>query len=259
MNTPLPCLALVLAVAGSLSASPVSGSFDSTFASRYVTHGFNVGDTEAQQATLNLTAEALPGFTLTYWNSLTLDRTLNAFDEHDLLLKYNRSFLQGERAEIALSSYIDYWWYPQTTIQGNNLQGLKYHAGLSLPNAIALPDGFSLVPGYNFYHWHDYLGDQFNEGAVHECFLQAEVPLGLSGSSHVPQSIGLRATLNYNTGFLGVESGLSHATLHLTTGAALTDWLSWHLSLDHQWTLEDQLNGNGDDISWFTLGLNASF
>jgi len=260
MKTSLPISILALALASSApAASPISGSVDTTYASRYVAHGFNVGDTEAQQTTINLVADALPGFTLTYWSSLTMDRDLNAFDEHDLLLKYHRSFLKGERWEVALSSYVDYWWYPQTSASGNNLQGLKYHLGFSLPHAIVMPEGFSLVTAYNFYHWHDFLGDQFAEGEVHEFALQAAVPLGLSPSPCVPQSLGIRTALNYNTGFLGVESGWSHATLQLTTGASITDWLSWHASLDYQWTLEDQLNGDGEDIEWVTLGLNASF
>jgi len=253
---------LLLGLAGAglaPAASPISGSFDTTFASRYVAHGINIGDTEAQQATLNLTAEALPGFTFTYWNSLTWDRALQVFDEHDLLLKYSHGFFEGGRGEVVVSSYVDYWWYPNAPVGGEALQGLKYHLGFSLPKAIPLSQGVSLVPGYNFYQWHDFRGDQFADGAVHEFVLSSEIPLGLPESQHVPRSIAVRTALNYNTGCLGAEEGFSHVTLQLSTGAALTRFLSWHASMDAQWAISDQLNGDGDDIYWATFGLSATF
>ena len=247
------------AIATASAASPIAGSVDYTFASRYVTHGFNVGDTAAHQPSVNLYSDHLPGFSFTYWTSLTIDRDKRASDEHDFMLHYNRTLMDGNKWEIALTSYIDYWIYPNKTVNGDDMQGLKYHLGGCLPNLIPMPAGYNLVPGYNYYHWHDITGDQFPSGAIHEFMLRSDIPICISDATAVPKSISLKGTMNYNNGFLGVDSGFTHATMQLGTGAPITDYLSWPASLDYQWTFDDTLNGNGDDIFWATLGLTASF
>lgn len=257
--TLLPLVAGTALTAAATAAMPVSAAFDYTFATRYVTHGFNVGDTQAHQSSVSLTSNRLPGFKFTYWNSLTHDRGLKANDEHDFILHYNRTFREGDAWEVAFTSYIDYWWYPNNTVKGDDLQGMKYHVGGSLPNLIPMPEGYNLVPGYNYYHWHDIHGAQFPSGAVHEFLLRSDIPICISDAAWVPQSIGVKTTLNYNTGFLGVDSGFSHVTAHLYTGAPINRFLSWHVSADYQWTLDGSLNGNGDNIFWGTIGLTASF
>lgn len=246
----------------------ISITLDYTAASRYVTHGFDVGDNNfSHQPWIALSCRELPAFTLQYWTNISMDRNKKAADEWDLMLVYNRTFCPDDPWAVAVNGYITYWGYPHITMNndryGNavrtpdDLQGWKFNAGLSLPNRFTLPNDQSLVPGWNFFFWTPSTDDQFQTGGVHEFYLKTALPLALPEGPGIPQSLGLMTTVNYHTGFLGVDAGWSHATATISTSAPLNDTLSWHSSLNYQWSFEDTVNP--DNEFWATLGLRASF
>jgi hypothetical protein len=262
-------VAAVVAANAAADTQLVDVSADYTYASRYVAHGFNIGDTPAHQPSFSISSGKLPGFNFTFWSSLTVDRDEKGSDELDYMFVYNRTFMKDDPWAIALSAYFDYWVYPNISVDtdrdGNpisdpsDLQGQKYHLGASLPSVVPMPEGFSLSPGYNHYFWTPVKDDQFDSGSVHELVLSGSAPLPLPEATAVPQSVNWKATMNYHTGFLGVDSGWSHATAHISTSAPICGSLAWHASLDYQWTFEETLNGNKDDVAWGTVGVGASF
>jgi len=261
--------AVVLAASARGEEQLVNLGVDYTYASRYVTHGLNIGDTPVHQPSLSVSSGSLPGLNFLFWTSLPVDRAKKATDELDLMLIYGRTCMQDDPWAVALSAYFDYWRYPGTSVTTNrndspiaapsNLQGQKYHVGGALPNLVPMPEGFSLAPGYNYYYWAPVVDEQFDSGSAHEIVLNCGVPLPLPEVAAVPQSVNLKGTVNYHTGFLGIARGWTHATAHISTAAPIWESLSWHAGLDYQWTFEETLNGNGDDILWGTLGVGASF
>ena len=243
-------------------------TLDYTAASRYVTHGFDVGGNNfSHQPWIAVTCSELPGFTLQYWTSLSMDRDKKFADEWDLMLIYNRTFCPDDPWALAFNGYVTYWGYPNITKDtdrhGNpirnpkDFQGWKFNTGLSLPNRIILPNDQALVPGWNFFYWTPSADDQFKSGGVHEFYLKTSLPLPLPDGKGIPQSIGLMSTVNYHTGFLNIDSGWSHATATISTSAPLNDSFTWHSSINYQWSFEDTVNP--DDEFWATLGLRASF
>lgn len=252
--------AIVLTAGADEEEQWIKGKVDYTYASRYVTHGFNVGDTPAHQPSIGLSSDKLPGFSFLLWTSLTVDRDKKLKDEWDFMFFYNRTIMEDHPWAIAMSTYYDYWFYPNNEQPGGkDLQGHKFHIGGTLPNLIPMPEGFSLVPGYNYYFWTPVTDDQFTRGGSHELPLTLEIPLPLPEATAVPQSINLKGTINYSAGYFDVETGWSHATASIGTGAPIWEMISWHASLDYQWTFTDTLNGNDDNIFWGTLGVNAEF
>ncbi|MDF7825766.1 hypothetical protein P4B35_17185 [Pontiellaceae bacterium B12227] len=235
----------------------IKGHIDYTYATRYMTHGFNVGDTPAHQPSVGLSSDKLPGFSFLLWSSMTVDRDKQGNDEWDLMFFYNRLLMQNDPWAIAFSSYYDYWFYPNSTGKGGKaFQGHKIHLGGGLPNLIPMPEGFSLVPAYNFYYWTPVSDDQFTSGGLHELVLNLGIPLPLPEAPAVPQSINLKGTMSYHTGFQDVK-GLTHATAHLTVGAPIWKMISWHGSLDYQESFEE--DPKIEDQFWGTLGVNAGF
>lgn len=235
----------------------VNTSVDYTYASRYMTHGFNVGDTPAHQPSIGLSSDKLPGFSFLLWSSLTVDRDKKNADEWDLMFFYNRTILKDKTWAVDFSSYYDYWWYPNLTgIDGEDFRGHKVHAGGSLPNLIPMPEGFSLVPGYNYYFWTPVSGDQFTSGGLHELVLNLGIPLPLPEAPAVPQSINLKGTTSYHTGFQNVK-GWTHATVHLSVGATIWKTVNWHASLDYQEGFDE--DPRIEDQFWGTIGMGARF
>lgn len=240
-----------VAVAGELGVHP-----DVTLAGKYMAHGFNVnGEHRSLQPSLTLDT-MVPGLRLTAWAALPVDRDYRAEDEFDYLVKYGRTLFADSPAAVNLHGYVDYWLYPNSATDGGaDLEGWKFHGGVTLPNL--LPAGpANLVPSYNYYFWTPKDSGGFEDGGVHELFLNYSPPLKTLLPAPDGQTLDLGASLNYHDGVFGVEPGWSHATAHLSTTFAVSR-LKLTPSLNYQWSFEDTVND--EDEFWGAFSVAADF
>lgn len=234
---------------------------DLTMASKYMAHGWNIGGDEFSFQP-SVTADFLmPGLQATAWTAYPFEEDTRSNHEIDYLLKYNRTISGGELCKINLHGYFDYWVYPHLvktengngdTISPTRLDGTKYHIGMSLLIPVA---GANLVPSYNVYYWRPSTHDLFKAGYVHELFLQYnhEMPVFIPGADR--QTIGGGASLSYHTGAMGVNSGWSHSTAHLSMGADAAG-LNFSVSANQQWSYEDTVNPENE--FWWTVSVAKS-
>jgi hypothetical protein len=177
--------------------------------SKYMQHGFNVGD---DKPNIQLCAyKRLPaGFGIAYFSSMPFDRSIKEKDAHHFALLHRKKLFVDEFYQCDWESYADYWIDPNRNKNGKTWKGLKFSAGASLPNIIPLP-GPDLVPAYNVYAWTPVDDNLFDCGAVHEFRLSYPVPLPDDWKLfHKNQTLDFSAAANYNTGVFGVEPGWSH-------------------------------------------------
>lgn len=232
---------------------------DVTLASKYMAHGMNIGgDEPVWQPSLAIDG-ILPGMTLKAWMNHPVDGDLDEFVEVDYLLMLQHTFDAKSPTAVNLHGYVDYWVYPFKGIEddpGNDLDGWKFHAGISLPNLIQA-GRVPVIPSYNYYFWTPRESGEFDRGGIHELFLFAPIPGDLLWlRTPGGQTIDLGASLNYHDGAFGFPSALSHATAHLSTtfnwrGILLTP------AVNYQWSFEDAVNP--EDELWASFSASVKF
>lgn len=259
------CIAMM---AGTMAAAepgtPWAVTADLTWASKYMTDGFNVGgDHPTWQPMLKLDTP-LTGVSLKYWAALQADRANRAADEHDAMLTYSRDFLAGSALPINLHGYLDFWDYPNQDVtvgkDGDPVSprekcGQKYHAGLSLPKSVPLAGSF-LVPSYNYYFWNPNERETFQTGGRHELMLQYGHAIPVFIPRAKGQDVSAYASTSYHEGAFGVTPGWSHSTAGLSTGVqALGGYFGW--GINYQWSYESSVNP--EDDFWTTLSATYGF
>lgn len=241
---------------------------DLTYASKYITDGFDVGTGKPviePSVSIKLFTE---GFSVLLWSALQMDRTQSAYDEVDVFARYNRNLFEGSWLALNVHGFIDYWFYPKN-LQGQDSggapvslpsrKGNKLSAGVSLPRALPIWGAY-LVPAYNAYYWlywKDNRKDLFQGGARHEAMLDytRKIPSFIPGAT--TQYLGVTGTLNYHDGAFGVNPGLSHSTAQLTALVYAGDNLLFSGTVNRQWAFK-----TSDDISnqfWSTLSVTKTF
>lgn len=264
------CLVVVLGMASLVRAqSNISDkvwnpSAGITWASRYITDGFNVGgDHPVWQPTAKLETP-VPGVALKFWASLQEDRGRRQFDEYDYMLCYSRDVLSGSVAALNIHGYVDYWSYPNDAFAqdkfGNDMAsrakaGQKYHAGVSALNLLPLA-GSHLVPSYNYYYWNPNRFDTFENGGRHEFVLQYghDIPTFIPGAKK--QSADVTGAVSYHDGVFGKGTGWSYSTAGVATSADLLGG-TYSLGLNYQWSYDATIDD--EDEYWATLSAQYKF
>lgn len=257
--------AMAITVTVSAAEPPLGVTADLTYATRYMTHGFNVADDEHHLQPSIHVETRVPGLSLMYWASFPVDRDERAADEHDILLMYNRTFLADQPLAFNLHGYGDYWFYPKSSVtedrhgapmERRRLQGIKYHAGITLLGVPTLA-GLKFLPSYNVYHWRPTESKVVDAGSVHELMLGCAVPLPWAdGADGEPKNLHLAASANYHDGFLGVKEGWSHYTAHASMDFAMGA-ATVRPSIHYQWSVEDTVNP--EDEFWATVSVSLGF
>ena len=257
-----------LALAWSGAAQAADDSFgvtaDLTWASKYMTDGFNVGGNHAAWMPSLAVNTTVPGLYLQFWSALPVDRDRQQYDEYDFMVRYNHSFFDGSPLKVNLHGYYDYWAYPHDelttdkhgqTIAPQNFRGQKLHGGVSLLELLPIA-GSHLVPSYNYYYWFPDQKDLFQAGAHHEFFLNYnhELPVFIPGATK--QDVTLGGSLNYHDGFFGVDHGWSHTTAHLSTSVDALG-CTFGASVNYQWSYIASVNPENE--FWATLSLTKKF
>lgn len=229
---------------------------DMTYATKYMANGFNVADDEPSfQPAVHLDSP-IPGLGLTYWGALPTERQVNDSDEHDIMIRYSRTYFEKELWAFNLYHYIDYWLYPNLHYRRNSrtpplkeetFEGMKLMSGINFPKL--LPVGNScLVPSYTVYHWMPLEEDLFENGTVHELGVSYALPLDRAQKF----ALRLTETINYNDGVFGVASGWSHATSGIALPVPLGPRLKLTPAVNYQWSLEDTVDPENEFWSSIT-------
>jgi len=229
---------------------------DVTLASKYMAHGFNVnGEHASLQPSLTLDT-LVPGLRLSVWAALPVNRDQRAEDELDYLVKYGHTFFADSALAVNLHGYVDYWLYPNSATEtSGDLEGWKFNGGLTLPKLPPIGPA-NLVPSYNYYFWTPKDAGGFEDGGVHELFLNYSPPLKSLLPVAGARTLDLGASLNYHDGVFGVEPGWSHATAHLSTTFGVAG-INLTPSVNYQWSFEDTIDT--EDEFWAAFSVAADF
>lgn len=262
----LACVIAVGLCAGVAGAADDLGvHVDLTLAEKYMAHGFNInGDHASFQPSLTLDTK-VPGLQLTAWSAMPVNREQDEKNEFDYLLKYGHTFFGGEPYAVNVHGYVDYWEYPNTRDAGSvdpatgspieDLTGWKFNGGVTLPKLLPLGPA-CLVPSYNYYFWTPRHSGGFEDGGVHEIFLNYNPPL----ESFLPvggkQTLDLSASINNHDGAFGVQPGWSHATAHASTTFVIAT-LKVTPSVNYQWSFEDTVDN--EDEFWTSISVARDF
>lgn len=237
-------LAVVCAGTGVIAADDFGVHPDVTVASKYMAHGFNVnGEHGSLQPSVAVDTK-VPGLQFFVWAALPMDQDFRASNEFDYLVKYGHTFAADSAFAMNLHGYVDYWDYPNKV----NMSGWKFSGGVTMPKLLPLGPA-CLVPSYTYYFWTPQNAGAFEDGGVHEIFLNYSAPV-------LPkQSLDLGASMNYHDGVFGVKPGWSHATAHVATtfdvGVKLTP------SINYQWSFEDTVDT--EDEFWAMFSVSKDF
>jgi hypothetical protein len=251
--------------AAAASAFGVGLSGDVTVGSRYMAHGWNIGGNEPFVFPSVTVDAAAPGLQFALWTAWIMDRDQFETDEFDYMVKYGRTCCPDSRWAANFHGYVDYWVYPHSdvvadkdgqTIPETTKDGVKFHAGVSLPNLLRLGPA-CLVPSYNVYYWTPVKSDLFEDGAAHEVFLSYAMPLAeIAASLKDRGSVALSASATYHDGAFGVAHGWSHATAHLALPLTFGKCYVTPAA-NHQWSFEDSVNPT--DEFWATLSVGGGW
>jgi hypothetical protein len=228
-------------------------------ATKYMTHGFNVGDDNPNlQPTVQL---GLPGTGLSfiYWASLPLDRRDDRYDEHDAKVAWSDPLpVAGLLVPVRLAA--TYFYYPNLSVAQNRYgqsikpvdkSGAKLSAGLSSPS-LDLGGGFFARLDYDLYHWIPLTTDLFAPGTAQEIGVDLAMPT-LDHDPSAGAALGapsVHYAVNHHDVAFGVKPGWSHAYAELSLPFRLGRE-RFQLDLTHQWSWEESVCR--DDETWVML------
>lgn len=246
---------LALLMCEPASAQMPDGLVSAGVVSKYMQHGFNVGDDEPN---IQFTAyRQLPaGFGLGYFSSMPFDRAMKEKDAHHFALLHRKKLFVDAFYQCDWESYADFWIDPNRKKNGKRWKGLKFNAGAALPNFLPLP-GPDLIPSYHFYFWMPVDRNLFTEGGIHELQLKYPIPLPDGWKIfHKNQTLDLSAAANYNTGVFGVADGWSHNVYGAQTSFRHK---KFELIAGAFWQDSLEPTVNPEDESWVELTLRRWF
>jgi hypothetical protein len=237
---------------------------DLTYASTYMAHGFNIGESDRPSLQPSVSVNLpWPGLQVAYWGAIPPDEDWDVLDEQDYLLKFNRTWFADECWAFNLHHYIDYWTYPHLSVledkdgeptNAAHKDGLKFMTGVSFPKL--LPIGpTAIVPAYNVYYWTPVQDNLFESGAVHELGLSSGLPIPSALGWAKGQTLDVATTINYNDGVFGVNAGWSHATAGLASTFPMGA-VKVTPAVNYQWSFETTVDP--EDEFWATLTLSWS-
>lgn len=235
-------------------------SAETTFASKYMAHGYNFGgdDQPSFQPSISLTTP-LPWLSFSFWAGFPIDRDYVDQDELDFMLKLGHTFHQGERFALEVHGYFDYWLLPSLKVPHNGgretLTGFKFNAGFSFPE-LWRAGKVALVPGYNMFCWIPEHGGTLNNGAVHEFSLAARWQSPGLRDNAKPVAWQALALVGCNDGAFGSRPGWSHCLTGLSAAVPLGPFTITP-SLNYQWSFEPTVNR--EDEFWAALTIACSF
>jgi len=237
---------------------------DLTYASTYMAHGFNVGENDKPSLQPSVTVNfPLPGLQVVYWGAIPPDEKWDSLDEHDYLIKFNRTWFADECWAFNLHHYADYWIYPHLPVledkngepmDASHKDGLKFMTGVSFPKLIPI-GSTTLIPFYNVYYWTPVQEDLFEPGTVQELGLSCACPLPESLGLAKGQTLDVSTTINYNDGVFGVNPAWSHATAGLSSTFPLGAFKVTP-AVNYQWSFEKTVDPENE--FWATLTLSWS-
>ena len=233
-------------------------TFDTTYVSKYIWHGFNFygHDNSAVQPSLDVDLWGT-GFGMVLWNSLATRSGSRDLEEFDYILYYGNSTFEDTAYTMDYTVSWLYYDFFDAPTRDSDLQELA--AQFSWPNL--LPAG--IVPSY-------YVGKLWpaRSGSValkdiggwvhvlglgHDCTVPGILPGGDE------QTVSLMADLTYNDGYgaASADHDWSHATFGASTGFQIAENLDFTPGLYYQVSMDDSVND--DDEVWTTLGLTYKF
>lgn len=226
---------------------------DFTIASRSIWHGWDINSNNG--AVMHPCLEysiAKSGLSIAAWASLATDRNLNANDDIEFLLKYQKELLSNKISEIKIKGFADYILNPNTkmiTTKGLNTTKMlwKYNLGIAFTNLITLRDN-PIIPEYNIYYIRPFGDIDFKDGSIHE--------IGLSYTIPILTDIKIANTLNYHTGVFDGGAGWTHATSQIYSAIDINK-IKLSATINKQWSFNKRSDIN--DEFWISIGISSSF
>jgi len=251
---------ILLSLVGLLQAQEkeLGITFDTTYVSKYMWHGFNIlgHDNSALQPSIDIDLWGT-GFGTTVWYSRANRSGFRDLDELDYILYYGDSAFEDTYCAVDYTINWLYYDFTDAPTKDSDLQ--EFGVQFSWPDI--LPE--DIVPSYYVGKlWPAKSGSAVLKdvgGWVHVVGLAYDwtIPSILPGSTeHV---VNLIADLTYNDGYNGadVDHDWSHATLGASTSFEIAENLNFTPALYYQMTMDDSVN-NEDEI-WTHLSLTYQF
>ncbi len=246
------------AVAGADEAALPGVTFDTTYVSKYIWHGFNLygHDNSAIQPSVDIDFWG-SGFGATVWHSRANRSGFRNMEEFNYIFYYGNSVFDDTTWAMDYNVSWLYYDYYDNKSSDTDLQELVL--SFAWPNL--LPGG--LVPSYstgklwptssNVPAMKDVGGWVHVFGLAYDL----ETPAILPGSDK--QVFSLMADLTYNDGYNGaaVDHDWSHVTLGVSTGFDITPNLIFTPAVYYQISMDDSVNEN--DEVWTGLSMTYSF
>lgn len=255
-------LGIMLLVGPALAAEGGSGlptvTFDTTWVSKYMWHGFNLygHDNSAIQPSIDINFPET-GFGATVWHSQANRAGFRNVEEFDYILYYaNSAFADSTWAMDYSVSWLYYDYYDNKS-RDTDLQELIL--SFSWPNL--LPGG--IVPSYStgkLWPARSGVPGMRNVGGwVHVFGLGYDLTTPGILSASKEQVFSFMADLTYNDGYNGaaVDHDWSHVTLGAATGFDIARNLTFTPGLYYQISMDDSVNRK-DEI-WTSLSLTYQF
>ncbi len=251
---------ILLSLAGLVQAQEkeLGVTFDTTYVSKYIWHGFNYygHDNSAIQPSIDLDLWGT-GFGVTVWHSRANRGRFRDLEEFDYILYYGDSAFEDTCFSTDYTISWLYYDYSDAPTKDSDLQ--EFVVQFSWPNM--LPEG--IVPSYYLGRlWPAKSGSAVLKdvgGWVHVIGLGYDwtIPDILPGSPE--QVVSLFADLTYNDGYGGasVDHDWSHATLGASTSFEIAENLTFTPALYYQMSMDDSVN-NEDEV-WTGLSLTYQF
>ncbi len=244
------------------------GTVGVTFDSMYVWRGFRVFENKPALhllADLNLFDTGL-GISVTGHRSIYDDWDLEDRERWDYTAYYQNSLFTGET--YATNFRLGFVYYNFSRLgKRRNMDLMEGHAVLSWPNLLPIK---GLCPSYvvaRMFPANDDSDDNWpNEADGYFHILMLDYGFTVDGIvSWVDQHlIKLHSEIVYNEGvtldprYPNPEFGISHAVVGASTDMDLTHGITLTPSVYYQFTLEDTINDNDDEM-WASLSLTYSF
>lgn len=204
------------------------------------------------------------GFSTIFWASMPVDREHKAYDDFELILKYNHNLFANKKGEMNFHGFIDYIWVPGqdefphhpilndngTYIAQTGLKQLwKLNIGVSFNNLIPVGDSY-IVPSYDIFYITPANTAYFQPGSIHDLSFAYSRPLGKIANLNISNH-----TL-YHSRIFGVEALAANYTTAIV-GFPFGKGFSLNAQASYQFSMEDAVNP--DDEFWTGVGLSYSF
>ncbi len=253
-------IVVLLPLVGLLQAeeNEIGITFDTTYVSKYIWHGFNFygHDNSAIQPSIDLDLWGT-GFGLTLWHSRANRGRFRDLEEFDYILYYGDSSFEDTCFSTDYTISWLYYDYFDAPTKDSDLQ--EFVLQLSWLNM--LPEG--IVPSYYLGRlWPAKAGSAVLKdvgGWVHVVGLGYDWTISGIFPDSSEQVISLMADLTYNDGYggAGVDHDWSHATLGASTSFEIAESLTFTPALYYQMSMDDSVN-NEDEV-WTSLSLTYKF